>query len=102
MPNKPSERRVVMAKRVAREWLSSRSSPEYRIRVYHNQDCTNYVNLLRAFRDGHRRIAGVQPIPDLGLQNELGGFTVWSSDYKSLETLKVFFESKGMDTSWIW
>ncbi len=102
MSAKPSERRVIMAKKLAKEWLTSRASVEFRFRVFHNQDCANYMNLLRAFRDGHRKIGGVDPLPDLGLKHELGGFTVWASDYQALSTLKKFFVSKGMDTSWIW
>lgn len=102
MAAKPSERRIIMARMVASEWLSSRARAEYRIRVYYNQDLGNYVNLLRGFRDGQVKIAGVQPIPDLGIQHENGSLTVWSSDHNALASLKVFFEKKGMETSWIW
>ena len=102
MGSKPSERRVIMAKKVASEWLTSRARAEYRIRVFHNQDCTPYVKLLRGFRDGKVRIGKVDPLSDLGIRTEVGGFTVWSSDQNALKTLKTFLESKGMDTSWIW
>lgn len=102
MASKPSERRVVMAKNVAREWLESRATPEFRFRVYHNQDLGPYANLLRSFRDNRFKLAGVSKIPDLGLQESTGNLTVWSTDWKALMTLKTFFEKKGMDTSWIW
>ena len=102
MASKPSERRVVMAKNVAREWLETRARPEYRFRVYHNADLSPYANLLRSFRDNRFKLAGVSQIPDLGLREMAGGLTVWSSDWKALMTLKTFFEKKGMDTSWIW
>lgn len=99
---KPSERRIVMAKVLARKWLLDRVTPEYRFRVYHNQDSKPYVNLLRSFRDNRFKLAGVSQLPDLGVKEEVGGFTVWSSDWKALMSLKTFFEKKGMDTSWIW
>jgi hypothetical protein len=102
MGSKPSERRVIMARKVAENWLTTRARAEYRVRVYHNSDCSSYVNLLRGFRDAKVKIANVDPIPDLGIRMETSGFTVWSSDQNSLKTLKMFLESKGMETSWIW
>lgn len=102
MASKPSERRVVMAKNVARGWLEARATPEYRFRVYHNQDLSPYANLLRSFRDNRFKLAGVDKLPTLGLLESTGNLTVWSSDWKALLSLKNFFEKKGMDTSWIW
>jgi len=102
MEKKPSERRIIMAKKLARDWLLKRARPEYRFRVYHNQDSAPYVSLLRSFRDGRFKLAGVAELPDLGVKEEVGGFTVWSSDWKAIMSLKTFFEKKGMDTSWIW
>lgn len=102
MASKPSERRVVMAKNVARDWLKARATPEYRFRVYHNQDLTPYANLLRSFRDGRFKLAGVDQLPDLGIQEHTGHLTLWSSDWAAMMTLKTFFEKKGMETSWIW
>jgi len=102
MPSKPSERRVIMAKKVAADWLANNASAEYRFRVYHNADAGVFVNLLRGFRDNRVKLAGVDPIPDLGLKNEVSGFTIWSSDWSALQSLKTFLEKRGMDTSWIW
>lgn len=102
MAAKPSERRVVMARNVARDWLVSRAKPEYRFRVYHNQDLRPYANLLRSFRDKRFKLAGVEDIPDLGVREKTGSLMVWSNDWKALMSLKTFFEKKGMDTSWIW
>jgi len=102
MANRPSERRVIMAKTLAKEWLQKNATAEYRFRVYHNGDSMAYVHLLRSFRDGRLRLAGVEKLPDLGVKEEVGGMTVWSSDWKSVMSLKDFFEKKGMETSWIW
>lgn len=102
MGTKPSERRVVMTKKVAQEWLLKRAAPEYRFRVYHNADATPYINLLRSFRDNKFKLAGVEQISDLGVKEEVGGMTVWSSDWSALMTLKTFLEKKGMETTWIW
>jgi len=102
MPKKPSERRVIMAKKIAADWLSQHSAAEYRFRVYHNGDTTPYVNLLRSFRDNRIRFGSVDPIPDLGIKHEVEGFTVWSNDWSGLQSLKTFLEKKGMDTTWIW
>lgn len=97
----PSSKRVVMTKEVATKWLLKQARPEYRFRVF-NPHAKDYPGLLRAFRDGKAKIANVKPINDLGIKEEFGGFYVWSSDPVNLETLKEFFEKRGMDTSWIW
>ena len=102
MPSKPSQRRVIMARKIAADWLTQHSSAEYRIRVYHSDASVPYVNLLRSFRDGRVRLASVDPIPDLGIKNNVGGFTLWSADWSALQSLKTFLEKRGMDTSWIW
>lgn len=96
-----SVKRVVMTKEVATKWLLKQARPEYRFRVF-NPQSKDYLGLLRAFRDGKTKIAGLDPIPDLGVKDGFGGFYVWSSDASSLEKLKDFFERRGMDTSWIW
>lgn len=90
-----------MTKEVASSWLLKQAHPEYRFRVF-NPNPKDYPNLLRAFRDGKTKIAGVGDIPDLGVKEEFGGFYVWSSDVVALEQLKNFFEKRGMETSWIW
>ena len=90
-----------MTKEVATKWLLKQARPEYRFRVF-NPHPKDYPGLLRAFRDGKTKIAGVGAIPDLGVKEEFGGFYVWSSDAKCLESLKNFFEKRGMETSWIW
>ena len=91
-----------MMKKIAQEWLNKNAAPEYRFRVFHNSDSIPYVNLLRSFRDGRFKIAGVASVPDLGVREEVGGFTVWSSDWEAMATLESFFKKKGMETTWIW
>jgi hypothetical protein len=101
MSEKPSASRVVMSKSVARHWLEKQANPEFRIKVF-NPNAKNYPSVLRSFRDGKLKLAGVEPVPDLGIKEDFGGFYVWSSDQKAMQTLQKFFERRGLETSWIW
>jgi hypothetical protein len=101
MSTKDSARRVVMSKEVAEKWLLQQAKPEYRVRVF-NSNAKNYVGLLRSFRDGKVKLAGVSPLPDLGVKEDFDGFYVWSSNQEALKTLQCFFEQRGLETSWIW
>lgn len=94
-------KRVVMTKAVARAWLLKHARPEYRFHVL-NPNAKDYPSLLRAHRDGRLKMGGVQPLPDLGIKEDFGGFQVWSSDHSALMTLQRWFERKGLETSWIW
>jgi len=101
MTDRPSARRIVMSKSVARQWLIKQARPEYRIKVF-NPNARDYPSVLRAFRDERLRMAGVSPLPDLGVREDFGGFYVWSSDREALATLQGWFEKRGLETSWIW
>ena len=101
MGDKPSVRRVVMSKQLARSWLLRQAKPEYRIRVF-NPNAKDFPSLLRSFRDQKIRLAGVEPLPDLGVKEDFGGFYVWSSDHGALKTLQHWFSKRGLETSWIW
>jgi len=103
MSNKPSARRVVMTKKVARQWLLKKANPEYRFRVF-NPLAKDYPSVLRSFRDGKLKLANgdVAPIPDLGVKEDFESFTVWSSDREALKTLEQWFSKRGLETNWIW
>ena len=96
-----SARRVVMTQKVARQWLESRSRPEYRVRVF-NPQSKDYCSVLRSFRDNKIKLANVDHIPDLGIKEDFGCFYLWSSDQKSLGTLEKWFSKRGLETDWIW
>lgn len=98
---KTSAKRIIMSRSVAKQWLLKRATPEYRFRVF-NPNAKDYPSVLRSFRDGRLKMSGVSPIPDLGVKEEFGSFYVWSSQREPLETLKEFFELRGLETSWIW
>jgi hypothetical protein len=102
---KPSVRRVVMSKAVARSWLQKKARPEYRFRVF-NPQAKDYPSVLRSFRDGKLALKvgseKIPPVSDLGVKEDFGGFYVWSSDLDSLKTLQQWFERRGLETSWIW
>jgi hypothetical protein len=100
-----TERRIIMAKTVAKRYLESRLNEEYRLQVYGNfQDIKKLPNLLRSFRDGKLKLAGldVGPIPDLGIQENFDSIEIWSSHRDPLKKLAHWFEKKGMETTGIW
>lgn len=90
-----------MSKQLARSWLLRQAKPEYRIRVF-NPNAKDYPSVLRSFRDKKAKLEGVDPIPDLGVKEDFGGFYVWSSDHDALKTLQQWFAKRGLETSWIW
>lgn len=103
MPQVSTEKRVIMAKKVARMWLEKNAYAEYRFRVFLNGgDAMSYVGMLKGLRDGRITMKKVAHIPDLGIKEEVGSLTVWSTDLKGMRTLRDYFTRRGMDTSWIW
>lgn len=105
--SKPCKKRIVMAKGVAERWLKSHSAPEYRITVYESgtsKPIRNISNLLRSFRDGKARIAGISPIPDLGIGREesAGTLTIWSSNHSELVKLDKWLTARGFLSTGIW
>jgi len=105
--SKPCKKRIVMAKGVAERWLKSHSTPEYRITVYESgtsKPIRNISNLLRSFRDGKARIAGIQAIPDLGIGGEqsAGSLTIWSSNHSELVKLDKWLTDRGFLSTGIW
>lgn len=98
-----TEKRVIMARGVARKWLEKNAFAEYRFRVLLNGgDAHTYSHLLKGHRDGRVVLSKVASIPDLGVQEEIGSLTVWSSNKQGMLSLLRFFAKRGMDTSWIW
>ena len=103
MKDRPSERRVVMAKTLATRWLTARLRPEYRLKVYLGAyQIRGLPALLRSFRNGTLKIGSVDPIPDLGILEDFDHFMVWSSDKEGLQALQKWFEKRGCETTGIW
>lgn len=101
----PSNKRVVMAREVARRFLEERSNPEYRLEVFYDgtaREKKALPNLFRAFRDGKVKVGHISSIPDLGISEEFDHFTLWSSNRDSLIELKNWLEKHGHETSGIW
>ncbi|MHC4780376.1 MAG: hypothetical protein ACYTFG_17540, partial [Planctomycetota bacterium] len=74
-----AEKRVVMAKRVARRWLRRVAHAEYRFQVFLGaREVKNLPSLLRSFRDGKIAMEGVSRIPDLGVKESFDSLSVWS------------------------
>jgi len=103
MTRRPSERRVLMARSLARRWLEERVRPEHRLTVYFvGREVRGYPNLLRSFRDGKLKLGSVESIPDLGVIEGFDSITVWSSDAPSLAKLASWFEERGFETTGVW
>jgi len=101
MSDTPPARRVVMSRKIARQWLLKQAKPEYRFRVF-NPNAKDYPSVLRSFRDGKLKMGSVAPLPDLGVKEDFEGFYVWSSDMTALKTLQQWFAKRGLETTWIW
>ena len=96
------EKRIVMAKEVARKWLRKRAKVECRFTVYSTGKVRNLPNLLKSFRDAKVTIKDVPKIPDLGIKEKFDAVELWSSDRVSLLKLKDWLEKRGLETSGIW
>lgn len=99
-----SERKVVMAKKVARKYLESLGNPEYRVTVYSSFDSIkNLPSLMRSFRDGKIRMSGLdlEPIRDLGIHEEFDSMTVWSSNESAMRVLCAWLDSRGHENTGI-
>lgn len=96
--------RIVMSRAVARAWLQGEATPEYRFQVYNVGNVRLFLNKLRSFRDHKFRLAGVQPVPDLGVRptEDYQGIHVWSKDLSALTTLHKYFVRNRFETTWIW
>lgn len=74
---------------------------EYRLRIF-GGNVRNLPGLLRSFRDNRVRIAGVAPLPNMGVREGFDSVTVWSSNLSALKTLQKWAESRGMETTGVW
>jgi hypothetical protein len=99
-----TEHRVVMAKVIASRWIRDRLKEEYRFSVYQGgpTDIKKLPSLLRSFRDGKVKMAGVEPLPDLGIEEKFDSITIWSSNKDNLMTLQNWFDVRGVETSGMW
>lgn len=104
MGHKISERRIVMARDLARRWLEANIRPEHRVTIFFvGKDVRgNIPNLLRSFRDSRLRIGSMEPIPDLGIQEDFDSVTVWSSNRDAVHRLAAWFELHGYETTGVW
>lgn len=103
MSNAKAIKRVMIARSVAKSWLSSQTVPEYRMRVFYGaKDLRFAVGLLKSFRDNSLKVGGVDPIPDLGIAEGSDYFEIWSSDVNGLRALKEWFEKRGCETIGVW
>jgi len=98
-----TEKRVVMPKTVARRWVARVAHAEYRFKVLLGSvEIRNLPGLLRSFRDRRVAMAGVTPLPDLGIKESFDAIEVWSSNHEGLVRLKDWFEKRGFETTGVW
>jgi hypothetical protein len=103
MGHKLSERRIVMARALAKRWLEANVRPEHRLTIFYvGKDVRGLPNLLRSFRDAKVRIGSMDPIPDLGVSEDFDSVTVWSTDRDAVVRLAAWFEFHGYDTTGVW
>jgi hypothetical protein len=103
MGHKLSERRIVMARSLAKRWLEAHTRPEHRLTIFYvGKEARGIPNLLRSFRDAKLRIGSMDPILDLGVQEDFDSVTVWSSDRDAVVRLASWFEQHGYDTTGVW
>lgn len=103
MPTGKKEKRVLMARQVAKRWICRLAHTEYRLQIlFGTKEIKNLPGLLRSFRDGKISISGVPKIPDLGVSDSFDSVTVWSADREGLIALKNWFEERTFETSGIW
>lgn len=102
MSNRAIINRVVMVQSVAAHWIASHARPEYRVQIFLDQDRRKFASLLKSFRDGRLKIAGIDPLTDMGVTEQSDTVTLWSSNRTALLKLVEWFESKGFDNSGLW
>lgn len=97
-----STKRIVMAKKVAAEWLSKRATEEYRLRIYPSFDSrTNLPSWLRGFREGRSRLGSLLPF-DFAVDSQVDSVVIRTRDYQSLKNLNSYLESIGYETTGVW
>jgi len=96
-------KRIVMAKRVASQWVKKEAHAEYRMRIYYGaKEIKNLPNLLRSFRDTRVAIQGLVPLPDMGIKESFDFVEVWSKNRKGLMGLQKWVEARDLETTGIW
>jgi hypothetical protein len=93
------EKRTLMAKSIAEQYLEKLSQTEHRVRIFYGAggDQRSIPSLLRSFRDGRIRMSGVSPTSHIGLSEEMDGLVVWSSDEEFIRTFCAWCDARGIE-----
>lgn len=100
---KPSEVRVLMAKRVAAAWLKSAAASEYRLTIHSVPHSLRFLpQMLQGWRNGKTRLGSMAPVSDMGLSTNPGKITVWSRNREGMAALDKWLTSRGCETTGVW
>ncbi len=94
------QRRVIMARTVAAQWLEQSARPEYHLTILiPGGDTRNLPSILDGFRAGRLRVAGMKAPANFGVLAEFDSVSVWSSDGEALQKLAEWCEARGYETT---
>jgi len=96
-----TDKKIIMTKKIAREWLEGKLVNEYRLKIYTPFPLKlKYLpTVFKLFRNNKFKMAGVRCIPDLGVFNAFDYVLIWSSDKEELEKVQEWLEAQGCETS---
>lgn len=97
--------RTCMARAVATRWVQSCAQVEYRFSIYgfkNRTEARQLASVLRSWRDGRARVAGLEGVGDLGVRDNGDNVEIWSSDSARLRRLAAWLEGRGLETTFIW
>ena len=101
--SKPSEVRVVMAKRVAAAWLKTAAKAEYRLTIYSTPPSLRFLpQMLQSWRNSKIRLGSMPPIQDMGMKTSPSSITLWSRDHKGMANLDKWLTERGCETTGVW
>jgi len=91
---------TLMAKRVAREWLESKSRTEYKLIVYMNGEGSNInvASLMRTARNRKTEWSKMGPYPDLKVRAGFDFVTIRTHNKEAINEIGGFFREAGFET----
>lgn len=94
------DKQTLMAKRIAKKWLESVSSTEYKLVVYMNGGGSNInvASLIRTARNKKTHWSKMGPYPDLKVRAGFDFVTVRTHSKEAVKEIGEFFQNVGFET----